>query len=59
MKDFYQPSALTPLNGKYFDKFTEEELKNEELQQSIYDNLQNIKSFDHFNKKSGKKNHKP
>ncbi|CAI6359206.1 unnamed protein product [Macrosiphum euphorbiae] len=56
MKDFYQPSALTPLNGKYFDKFTEDELKNEELQQSIYDNLQNIKSIDHFNKKSDKTN---
>lgn len=58
-KDFYQPSVLTSLNGKYYDKFTENELKNEDLQQSTFENLQNMKSIDHFNKKRGKKNRKP
>lgn len=55
IKDFYQP-ALTSLNGKYFDKFIENELKNEDLQQSTFENLQNMKNIDHFNKKRGKKN---
>ncbi|XP_060844241.1 uncharacterized protein LOC132924137 isoform X1 [Rhopalosiphum padi] len=53
-----QPLSLTSINGKYFDKFTENELKNEDLQQSTFENLQNMKSIEHFNKKSGKKNHK-
>jgi len=47
---------LTSLNGKYVDKFTDNELKNEDLQQSTFENLQNMKSIDHFNKKRGKKN---
>jgi len=52
IKDFYQPSLI----GKHFDKFTENELKNEDLQQLTFANLQNMKSIDHFNKKSSKKN---
>jgi len=56
IKDVYQPLALTSLNVKYFDKFTENELKNEDLQQSTFENLQNMKSIDHFNKKRGNKN---
>ncbi|XP_060844243.1 uncharacterized protein LOC132924137 isoform X2 [Rhopalosiphum padi] len=51
-----QPLSLTSINGKYFDKFTENELKNEDLQQSTFENLQNMKSIEHFNKKSDKTN---
>ncbi|XP_026815872.1 uncharacterized protein LOC113555615 [Rhopalosiphum maidis] len=56
IKDLYQPLSLTSINGKYFDKFTENELKNEDLQQSTFENLQNMKSIEHFNKKSDKTN---
>lgn len=50
LKDFYQPSLLTSLNGKHLDT------ENEDLQQLTFENLQNMKSIDNFNKKRGKKN---
>ncbi|CAH1732756.1 uncharacterized protein LOC114125188 [Aphis gossypii] len=56
IKDLYQPLSLTSLNGKYLDKFTENEIKNEELQQSTFENHQNMKSIKHFNKRRDQEN---
>ncbi|XP_026820510.1 uncharacterized protein LOC113559111 [Rhopalosiphum maidis] len=55
-KNLHLPLSLTLFNGKYFEKFLEnDELKNEDLHQSTFKkirNIRNVNSTDNANKKS-------